>query len=302
MTQNAQPPSTSALRVFLTVARLGSTARASEVVHVTQSAVSKQIQALESQLGAVLFERGPRGLKLTEMGAIYLPYAEAALEQLARGARRLDERHGAPTPIRLHMLAIVGERWLMQRFPMFAQAHPQIDVQFTNYVSENETEEPDIDIRHGEGPWPGRRAHYLFGRDVALVAAPALLERSEPFTNVAGIQKMTLLQHFQRPTYWAEFTETHGLRGAVPAHTVRYGYFSVIIRAAIAGLGVALVPRCFAREELASGALVNPLGLGFVSTSGCWMVLPRSGGDSPELATLVSWLCEEATGFRAPAD
>ncbi|MDU0340878.1 LysR substrate-binding domain-containing protein [Bosea rubneri] len=295
------PPSTTALRVFLAVARLGSTAKAASAVHLTQSAVSKQIQALEEHLGIALFERSPTGLKATEAGTIYRPYAEAAIEQMERGARRIAERTALGRPIRLHLVAIAGERWLMERFPSFAQAHPEIDVQFTNFISESQTEDSDIDIVHGIGPWPDREAHYLFGRQVALVAAPALLERMGGFTSPADIQKMTLLQHFQMPAFWAEFTEAHGLRGAVPAHTVRYGYYSVIIRAAMAGLGVALAPRCYVAEELASGTLVNPLSLGFDSTVGCWMTLNPRGQRGPGVEALVGWLREEAARFEAEA-
>ncbi len=151
MRPDSKLPSTASLRVFAAVARSGSTVRAAEEVGLTQSAVSKQVRLLEEALGCTLFDRSPTGLVLTEDGSIYRPYAESALEQMARGRRRLGERGAARRPVRLHMLAIVGERWLMARFPDFTAAHPDIDVQFTHYVSENETEEPDIDIRHGEG-------------------------------------------------------------------------------------------------------------------------------------------------------
>jgi len=285
------------MRAFVTVARLGSTARAAGAVNLTQSAVSKQILSLEHHLGVPLFERHPLGLKLTEAGAIYLPYAEAALEQMERGAMRLAERAAIARPIRLHMVAIAGERWLIERFHLFAEAHPGVDVQFTNYVSESETEEPDIEINHGTPPWPGREAHYLFGRDVALVAAPELLERMGGFRRAADIQKMTLLQHFQMPAFWAEFTEAHDLRGAVPAHTVRYGYYSVIIRAAVAGLGVALAPRCYVAEELASGALVNPLEIGFTSVTGCWLTRRLDLPPRPGLDEFIAWLKTEAAAF-----
>jgi LysR family glycine cleavage system transcriptional activator len=298
MAANRLPPSSAALRAYVTVAKLGSTARAAEAVNLTQSAVSKQVQALEQHLGVSLFERSPRGLRLTEAGAIYRVYAEAALEQMERGAMRLAERAALGRPIRLHMIAIAGERWLMERFPVFAKAHPGIDVQFTNYVSESETEEPDLEICHGAPPWPGKDAHYLFGREVALVAAPELVARMGGFRTAADIQKMTLLQHFQMPTFWAELTEAHGLRGAVPAHTVRYGYYSLIIRAAAAGLGVALAPRSYVAEELASGALINPLGLGFTSATGCWLTLPRDQPRRPGLDTLVAWLLDEAEQFE----
>ncbi|WP_353183011.1 LysR family transcriptional regulator [Bosea sp. (in: a-proteobacteria)] len=293
------PPSSTSVRAFVTVARLGSTARAAGVVNLTQSAVSKQILSLEHHLGIPLFERSPAGLKLTEAGAIYLPYAEAALEQMERGAMRLAERSTLGRPIRLHMVAIAGERWLIERFPAFAETHPGVDVQFTNYVSESETEEPDLEISHGAPPWPDKEAHYLFGRDVALLAAPVLLERMGGFRRAADIQKMTLLQHFQMPTFWAEFTEAHGLRGAVPAHTVRYGYYSVIIRAAIAGLGVALAPRCYVAEELASGALVNPLDIGFTSVTGLWLTRRLDRPARPGLDAFIDWLKVEAAAFEA---
>jgi LysR family transcriptional regulator, glycine cleavage system transcriptional activator len=302
MSADSKLPSAVSLRVFMAVARLGATTRAAKEVSLTQSAVSKQVQLLEEHLGCALFERTPQGLVLSEAGEIYRPYAEAALEQLARGKRRLAERNDRAAPVRLHMPAIVGERWLMQRFPDFAQRHADIDVQFTNYVSENESEEPDVQIRHGTGDWNGRTSRYLFGRDVALVAAPQLLDRVGGALAVGDVQGLTLLQHFQVPAYWAEFTEAHGLRGAVPARTIRYGYLSVIIRAAVAGLGIALVPRCFVRDELASGGLLNPDALGFHSASGYHALMADPSEWSTPQTTFVTWFMQEAERFRTSAD
>lgn len=294
-------PSIASLRVFASVARLGSTTRAAEAVHLTQSAVSKQVQLLEENLGCALFERTPQGLVLTQAGEIYRPYAEAALEQLARGGQRLTERTGLRRPVRLHMLAIVGERWLMSRFPDFTARHPEIDVQFTHYVSESEIEEPDIDIRHGEGLWPDHAAHYLFGREMSFVCSPLLLERHGAALVPQDAQKLTLLQHFQMPAYWAEFTEAHGLRGLVPAHTIRYGYMSVIVKAAVAGLGFALVPRCFLGEELSNGSLTELRGMRFESASGYWLSRSLRQDQRSEVDLLADWLLEEATAFDQAA-
>jgi LysR family transcriptional regulator, glycine cleavage system transcriptional activator len=298
MSTETKFPSTASLRVFASVARLGSTTRAADDVHLTQSAVSKQVQLLEDNLGCALFERTPQGLLLTEAGELYRPYAEAALEQLARGTRRLSERSGIQRPVRLHMLAIVGERWLMQRFPDFTVTHPEIDVQFTHYFSENESEEPDIDIRHGEGRWPGFSAQYLFGREMAFVCSPHFLDRHGPDLTPHDVQKLTLLQHFQMPTYWAEFTEVHGMRGAVPAHTIRYGYMSVIVKAAMAGLGFALVPRCFLGDELSNRTLIELPDLRFSSVSGYWLARRDHHGHRPDVARLADWLMNEAAVFN----
>jgi LysR family transcriptional regulator, glycine cleavage system transcriptional activator len=298
MRQETKFPSTASLRVFASVAKLGSTTRAADDVNLTQSAVSKQVQLLEENLGCALFERTPQGLLLTEAGELYRPYAEAALEQLARGTRRLAERSGIQRPVRLHMLAIVGERWLMQRFPDFTVTNPDIDVQFTHYVSENESEEPDIDIRHGDGKWPGFSAQYLFGREMSFVCSPLFLDRHGSKLMPQDVQKLTLLQHFQMPTYWAEFTEAHGIRGAVPAHTVRYGYMSVIVKAAVAGLGFAMIPRCFLGEELASKALIELPDMQFNSVSGYWLARPEHLGHRFDVALLTDWLMAEAAAFN----
>ncbi|MCX7325695.1 MAG: LysR substrate-binding domain-containing protein [Hyphomicrobiales bacterium] len=230
---------------------------------------------------------------------IFRPYAEAALEQIARGRRRLAERQGARRPVRLHMLAIVGERWLMARFPDFSAAHWDIDVQFTHFVSEHETEEPDLDIRHGDGVWAGHRSVYLFGREMAFVCAPALLDRHGGALGAGDVQRLTMLQHFQMPAYWAEFTEAHGLRGAVPAHTIRYGYMSVIVKAAVAGLGFALLPRCFIRDELGDGSLAELEALRFISGTGYWLTQPEGGPDRREVDVLSSWLRQQASVFAA---
>jgi LysR family transcriptional regulator, glycine cleavage system transcriptional activator len=290
-------PSTTSIRVFLAVATEGSTSRAAVKVNLTQSAVSKQLLGLEATLGVALFERSAQGLKLTEAGAVFMPYAEIAIEQIAKAMDHVAERRNVAQPVRLHMVAIVGERWLMDRFPDFAAAHPGIDVQFTNFVSETATEDPDLTIWHGTAPKDDGESHYLFGRNVSLVASPGFLEKSGSVSSPADVQRLTYLQHFQMPSFWAELTETTGMRGALPARVVRYGYFSVIIKAAVAGLGIALVPTCFIREELAGGRLVRALDLSFESASGCWLTVTRTRTAPCGLDAFANWLKLEAKRF-----
>jgi LysR family transcriptional regulator, glycine cleavage system transcriptional activator len=294
-----QLPSTTALRVFAAVAKDGAASRAARRLNLTQSAVSKQLLGLEAQVGATLFERGSSGLRLTEAGRVLLPYAEAALEQMARGLMRVAERAGAIQPIRLHMVPIVGERWLIDRFPAFAAAHPDIDVQFTSYVDETSAETPDLAIRNGTGGWRDGASSYLFGRRVMLVASPELIARSGGLAAPADIQRLTYLQHFQMPAYWAEMTEALELRGALPLRTVRYGYFSVIIKAAVAGLGAALVPACLVREELEAGQLVDPLGVAFDSAAAFWLTVTGARPAPPGLDLFVGWLTSGAAAFDA---
>jgi DNA-binding transcriptional LysR family regulator len=296
MPPTARLPTTAALQLLLAVAERGSTAAAARASNLTQSAVSKRLKALETAVGMPLFRRTGRGLALTHAGEVYLPYARAALEQMAVGKVRVREAAAARRPIRLHMQAILGERWLLDRFPAFAQRHPDIDVQFTNFISEDAAEAPDIDLRYGNGDWADSRVDYLMGTRVALVASPGYLARIGGIASARDVQRATLLQHFQMPGLWAEFTEGHGLRGAVPAHTVRYGYMSLIVRSACAGLGVGLVARCFVREELAAGTLVVPAGLEIDSGSAYYVV--RAKEAAPGVETLCRWILAEARAFE----
>lgn len=294
-------PSMTALRIFEAVARHGSCSAAAPEVCLTQSAVSKQVKALERLLGCDLFVRTPRGLILTEAGATYRDHARDVLTRLETAGTNLARLRSAPQSIKLHLLPIVGDRWLLPRYPAFAERHPDIDVQFTTFHSPDDAEEADAAFWFGEGDWPGYMADYLFGREIAVVAAPALLSRAAEVHGPADLARHPMLQHFQTPDVWSEFAQAQGYRGDPPARVTRYGFYAVMIRAAVAGLGIAMIPRAFVADELASGQLVNPAGLGFRSRTGYYLVLPENRPPRAGLVAFREWLLEQAAGMSEAA-
>ncbi len=295
-------PTITALRVFDAAARTGSCSAAAGEVCLTQGAVSKQIKALELSLGAALFVRTSRGLVLTQAGAAYHDEIRPALDQLRAAQARIEALKTPRRPVRLHILPILGDRWLMPRFPGFARMRPDVDVQFTTFVSAEDAEEPDAMLRFGDGEWDGFLVDYLFGREVVLVGAPELLARHGGVSSVPDLARMTLLQHFQTPGLWTEFAEAVGGRGVAPGHVVRYGFFGVMIQAAIAGLGIALVPEVFVAADIAAGRLDNPLGLRCRSRNGYYLTVPLSRPPSPGLLAFRDWLLAEAAqGGDSPA-
>ena len=165
------------LRVLLAIAEHGTASGAAAAVNLTQSAVSKHLRALEETMGATFFTRGSRGLVPTEAGRIYIKHARTALAELETAGVRISALKASPWSVRLHVLPIIGDRWLLPRFSRFAEQYPDIDVQFTSFVTADTTEAADGTFRFGEGLWPGQKADYLFGRDVALVGAAPLLAR-----------------------------------------------------------------------------------------------------------------------------
>ncbi len=289
-------PSLTTLQVFDAAVRSGSASTAAREVSMTQSAVSKRIRALEEELGVALFVRTPRGLVVTEAGRVYHAHVSLFLDGLVEGAAKMAAFREPTTALRLQVLPILGDRWLVPRFPRFRARRPDIDVQFTTFVSDVESQAADGTFRFGDGQWPGQVVDLLFGRDVALVCAPALLEKEGDIVAPADVLGHTFLEHFQTPLRWSEFAEANGLRHATPHHIVRYGFYALVVRAAITGLGLALVPRALVADELRRGELVNPAGLGCRSRQAYHFTFPADGSPSPSLLAFREWLLDEARG------
>jgi LysR family transcriptional regulator, glycine cleavage system transcriptional activator len=284
-------PSTTSLRSFEAVARLAGCTRAAAELFTTPGAVSKQIKALEQAVGSVLFVRSPQGLTLTPAGAIYLESARNVLSELEAAAVRAREAGRARQRLLLHVLPTLADKWLLPRFASFAEAHSDIDVQFTNQLAGGGTEaEPDASLRWGDGQWLGCDATYLTGRELVLAISPAWAARRAPISRAADLLDATLLQHFELPGAWHDFFAQHGVRLREMPHTVRYGYFSVLLRGALTGMGIALVPKVLVADDLRGGALVNPAGLGCTIRSGYWLVTRRARRGEAAIGAFRDWL------------
>lgn len=300
-------PSTISLRVFEATSRhLSFTAAAAELF-MTQSAVSKQIRTLEDAFGVPLFIRVNRGLVLTELGRTFLDEIRSSLNQLTLASKRLSEaaRNTTHTTLTLRILAVIGDRWLLPRLERFVQAHPNIDLRFTAFMSAeaNQQREPDGEVRYGDGAWPGYVADYLFGREMLLVASPKLLAR-KPLESVAAIANFPLLDHPQVPGAWPEFFAKHGLTETSMSRPTQHEFYTMLVQCAGAGMGLGLIPAVWVREEIARGELVNPLALGLTTRHGYYFVMRESKQGHPALMTLREWILEEArnTPGASPAN
>jgi LysR family transcriptional regulator, glycine cleavage system transcriptional activator len=287
-----------ALRVFEAATRHLSFTGAADELLLTQSAVSKQIRSLEEAFDVSLFIRVNRGLVLTELGRMFLAEIKPSLDQLAIASGRLAEaaRSTARTTLTLRILAVIGDRWLLPRLEHFAKAHPNIDLQFTAFMSTgaNEQREPDAEVRYGEGHWPGYAADYLFGREMLLVASPRLLA-TKALENAADIAGFPLLDHPQVADAWPEFFAAHGIaHPATMSCAVRHEFYTVLVRCAVAGMGLGLIPSVWVMDEIARGDLVNPLALRLTTRRGYHFAVPESKQGHPGLVTLRAWILAEA--------
>ena len=296
------------LRAFSMVTRFGSVSRAAEALHLTQSAVSKQVKELEGWVGVALFERSRKRLSLTPAGERYEKAVRAVLAQLEAATLELITSGDGGGALHLSSLPTFAAKWLIPRLPQFQQQHPQVTLHFVPYVHSYDFERPELDcsILFGEGHWPGAHAHYITGNDVALIA-PRTKVADWPVNTPRDVAKQTLLRHVTVPEAWLRWSETHGVIGMVdPLGGPQFDQFQTMIRAVQAGMGLALVPRCLVQDEITAGLVREPLADaalrgGYLSDVGYWFCYPEGRTQLHALQCFRQWLlaCESPGGEPA---
>lgn len=289
------------LRVFEAVARHLTCTGAADELCMTQSAASKQIQALEEVLGVTLFTRINRGLLLTKAGQDYLKDIKPLLEQISEASLHVRNQSTNIALLTLTVFHILGDRWLISLIGEFTKEYPNIEIQFTTRLPDTDRKtspEPDAVFMGGMGGWPGFVSYYLFGRDTVLLASPDILTKFGGLHSIEDVARFPLLCHFERPNEWNDFFSHHGIKPPNSLRYTRYEYFSMVLKAAVDGMGLALVPRVFAKDELDRGLLVNPLDLSLLSQRGYYIVVREQKLQKPELAKFIEWTLEKAKATR----
>ncbi|NMG74460.1 transcriptional regulator GcvA [Aromatoleum diolicum] len=296
-------PSIEALVAFEAAARHLNFTRAADALSLTQSAVCKQIASLEDYLGVPLFNRIKKRISLTEAGAVYAKRVSEDLDRLERNTISLMSHRGERNVLELAVIPTFGSRWLIPRLAQFHAANPGITVNLTTrsdpFVF---TETPfDAAIHFGSSVWPGAISHPLFGEEMVPVCSPQLL-RQHPCREPRELARLPLLHQTNRHAAWQRWFEVAGIKDVDVMGGPRFDLFSMLVEAACAGLGVALVPRFLALSELASGELVAPFDIALRSEMGYHLVYPDPPSTNPALQRFTGWLLAEAAAYRDSQD
>lgn len=282
-------PSTSMLLAFEAAARAGSFTEAAAELNLTQGAISRQVRALESQLGVELFARVRKSVRLTEAGRRYAEEIEKALQniRLATLNAMTDRRGGT---LNLAILPTFGTRWLIPRFPAFLEANPDITVNFATKLSPFDFKKEDLHaaIHYGQTDWPDTESTFLMREETVPVCAPRLLDERS-LRRAEDLLSMPLLQLQTRPSAWREWFNAGGL--AAPASGgMMFEEISTIAQATVAGLGVSLLPRFLIEAELSNGDLAVVLEMPLKSTFGYYLVTPIGRADYAPVVAFRKWL------------
>lgn len=285
------------LLAFEAAARHASISRAAQELHLTQSAVSRQIRQLEQQLGMALFHRVRQRIVLTDAGRVYAADMRAALQQLSAGTQKAMALSHAGGLLNLAVLPTLGTRWLIPRLQRFAARRPDVTVNLAARTEPFEFAGTPFDaaIHFGAPTWPGAVCEFLMREEVVPVASPSF-RAQHGMDTPQGLTRVVLLQQSTRQTQWAEWFERVGIATTVALRGPRLEHFAMIAQAAVYGQGAALLPRFLIAQELSSGSLVELFAQALVSPDAYYLVYPEARAQTPLVQAFRDWLLAECAG------
>lgn len=300
-TMGWQLPSLAALRTFEAAARHLSFTKAAAELNLTQSAVSRHIRGMEEYLGVLLFERIKQRLVLTEAGRSYVEEIRSSLARMQDATINLVAHRGKGGILTVATPPAFCVKWLIPRLNDFRKAHPDILINLLTRAKpfNFEIEKVDAAIHYGSDDWPGVSSDPLIGEEIVVVCSPAYLAKHS-IVSPQDLNGHTLLQSTRRPDTWREWLEAKSADNVNAYAGLRFDAFYLIIQAAIAGLGVALLPRLLIADELENGLLAIALDEPFKSRNAYCLVYPEAKRADPRLQAFRQWLLDQAETALVP--
>jgi LysR family transcriptional regulator, glycine cleavage system transcriptional activator len=287
------------LNTFEAAARLLSFTEAGKELFLSQSAVSRQIQQLESSLGVALYERGHRALALTEAGRIMQRAVNDALERLRDAAARIQPA-AAMRQVAITCTPGFASFWLIPRLAHFTATHPQVDVRISATLEVVDLERSQIDLAVRFAPSSMAKGPLLFEEEVQPMCSPALLrDARRPLETPADLEHHTLLTldmpQGEAPTVdWEPWLQVIGLAAVRSANTVRFTHYAEAVAAACAGQGVVIGRLPLLLELVREGKLVAPFRGRATSRRGYFVTMASHAAGNVDAQDFAQWLIAEA--------
>lgn len=288
-------PSLSLLAAFEAASRTGSITSAANELGLTQGAVSRQILALEQQLGVDLFFREKQKIRLTLAGEGYAREIREGLRRISTASLNLRANPQGGS-LNVAVLSTFGDRWLVPRLPDFLRANRGLSVNIVTRSSQFDFRLDSVDaaIYFGDGQWLGADISYLMGETIVLACSPefaqhSLIEKPDDLLDVP------LLHITTRPDAWERWLRANGVTFE-NVHGMLFDQYSTVTEAAIAGLGVALLPSFLIADELQSGKLIKALPVSYESGEAYYLAASHDRLDYGPLIAFKRWIIGQAKG------
>lgn len=285
-----------AIQVFETVARTGNISSAAEALALTQSAVSYHINILEQDLGVKLFDRGSRGVRLTEHGETFIPFVRDGLDSVERGLQALKKSESSSV-VRVAVLPMFASRWLAPRLSSFWDQYPKTELLFSHdnntYSNKKDPSEiADIAIQWGYGDWSNVESQLLLNAPLVPACSPELLKRA-PIHTVADLAHHSLL-HVDNHAMWRQWLAAAGADAAIGDKGLLMSDRHFQLSATLSGVGVSLFIKSFIKDELESGKLVIPIDQEFRTQFAYYLVRPKHAKNAAIIRQFHDWVLSYA--------
>lgn len=308
-----RPVSVGQLRTFVALAQHLHYRAAAEALALTQSAVSRQIQALEHEVGAALFLRHTRRVELTAAGGLLLRACTQALGKIDHAVQEIRHSHGRPF-VAVSTWASFASMWLIPRLESFQRQHPDIDIRIDATDAYVDVDRTDVDLalRYARPEQMPSSAVRLFGEQITPVASRWLLQH-QSIVQVEDLRRCTLIESIDAApsaqlkwlswqrwlAQYASPATAHTHSGLAPQSWLYLNYAYQIVQAALAGQGVALGRLPLVAENLARGELIEVLPHTRLQTPmAYWLLTARRAPHKPEAVAFVQWLLAQAHTMR----
>jgi LysR family glycine cleavage system transcriptional activator len=282
-------PSLQGLQALVEVADCGSFTQAAQQLCLTQSAVSRKIQQLESHFGVPLFVRSSRSIQLTVEGEQVLASARSILEQLKTLEDRLSPQK---RPFRIRMHVSLAVRWLLPKLSDFYLRHPDVSLSIETVATEivEPASDSDAYILYLPEPSNDPTSLTLFEEALVPVCAPGV----GPLNSMDELVGFALLHRSADKQAWIDWLAANGGKSLEDYRHIPFNLDELALDAAARGLGVAMTDLTLAQESLDRGVLVVPFGQPLV-TRGVYALCPQpSAALHPACAVVMEWFAQQA--------
>jgi len=297
-------PSLDLLIGFEAAARHLSFTRAAEELYLTQSALSRQMQTLEEQLGIPLFERRHRALLLTEAGQVLLGTAKAILSDIEQVVARIRHEQTLQ-PVTLSTAIPFAALWLLPRLPHFRAQHPEIEIYISadNRILDLDRERIDLAVRYCPEAVAPPGAYRMFGERLQPVCSPGLAAKLKRPEDLAGHVLLHIDDERARFPWlnWGQWFAAIGVPETAGAGAMRFNQFDLLIQAAIDGQGVALGRSPLVDRLLEQRKLVAPFRNTHATSRAYFIVRSAASAKRPEAQAVVDWLVAAAQESKTGA-
>lgn len=289
-------PPLNPLKVFDTVVRTQNLTKAAQALHISQSAVSKQLNVLQTYLGVELFRRERHGISLTHSGQRYAEAINPAFDMLSKATEDLM-RSGSDSTLRIQTYTTFAAKWLIPRLSDFNSKHPDITVKITNSVSNVDFDRDNVDlaIQIGNGAWTGQDSDFLFEDVIEPVCSPDFLKQYAPDARYpqALLRGRLLVSHF-RPHDWKTWAKLCRYEDEIErTEQMRFSSSILTWQAAADSLGIAIGQTTLLVDDLKRNKLVAPFNLPVKTGMSYYLVRPQLQRHSRKVEIFRSWIAAQ---------